>query len=34
MKTIESKQKARRMTPLKSKTTVWNTQRRYVVRFR
>jgi len=34
MKTIENKQKARRISPLKSKTSVWNSQRRYVVRFK
>jgi hypothetical protein len=34
MKAIDNKQKVRKNSPLKSKTTIWNTQRRYVVRFR
>ena len=34
MKTIENTQKARRLSPLKSKTNIWNTQRRFVVRFK
>ncbi len=32
MKTLENKLKVRRISPLKSKTTIWNSQRRYVVR--
>ncbi len=31
MKTLEIKQKARRIAPLKSKTNVWNSQRRYSI---
>ena len=29
MKTLENKQRAKRIFPLKSKANVWNSQRRY-----
>jgi len=34
MKTVEIKQKARRVSPLKSKINIWNTQRRFVTQYR